>query len=122
MVKPLKIEAGDESPLVLLDKDNGIFEISGRSFPEDSAAFYAPVLAWIKAYTLNPNPTTEFTFKLDYSNTSSSKFIYDLIVMLKSINGITIKWCYREDDEDMLQAGSDLSEQVLVPFKFDKYR
>lgn len=120
-MEPLKIEPGDESPSVLLDKANGIFEISGRSFPEDSANFYTPVLTWIKAYALDPNESTEFVFKLEYSNTASSKFIHDIIIALKAVKSMKIMWCYQEDDEDMLQAGLEFAEQVGIPFKFKKF-
>jgi hypothetical protein len=120
-MEALKIEPADESPSVWLDKGNAIFEISGRSFPEDSANFYSPVLSWIKAYATVPNETTEFTFKLDYSNTASSKVIYDILISLQTVQGVKITWWYNEDEEDMLQAGLELSEQINIPFQFKKY-
>ncbi len=46
----LNLEGTEDTPKIILDKKNGIFEISGRSLPEDSAEFYRPVLEWIEKY------------------------------------------------------------------------
>ena len=39
----LKIAGTDETPAVVLNIEKGIFEISGRSLPEDSPEFYNPL-------------------------------------------------------------------------------
>ena len=54
----LHFEGSDDTPAITLDKRNGIFEISGRSLPEDSAVFYEPVLKWIELYKKEPNVNT----------------------------------------------------------------
>ena len=46
----LNLEGTEDTPKIILDKSNGIFEISGRSLPEDSAEFFQPVLDWLKSY------------------------------------------------------------------------
>src|SRR5260221_14367576 len=116
----LNIEGTDDTPRVVLDKEHNIFEISGRSLPEDSVDFYKPILKWITDYKQDSNTTTEFVFKLEYSNTSSSKLIQDILTALKEINGIKVIWCYRQDDEDMEEAGGEIFGQrkILFEFKF----
>ncbi|HEY9009027.1 DUF1987 domain-containing protein [Ohtaekwangia sp.] len=114
----LQITGTDDTPSVTLNKADGVFELSGRSLPEDALAFYDPVFKWLKAYANEPNATTEFTFKLDYFNTASSKVILDLLQFLKNINGIRIVWYAEDDDEEILDAGKEYSEQVDVPFEF----
>ena len=47
----IKIVGTDDTPSVTLDVTNEIFEISGRSLPEDVAAFYEPILDWIERYS-----------------------------------------------------------------------
>ena len=42
----IKIVGTDDTPSVTLDVANEIFEISGRSLPEDVAVFYEPILDW----------------------------------------------------------------------------
>jgi len=117
----LNLEGAEDTPKIILDKKNGIFEISGRSLPEDSAEFYRPVLEWIESYGAGPNPSTEFAFKLEYFNTASSKLILDVLSALEDIKGIKIIWYFHEDDEDMEEAGEEFSELVEIPFEFKTY-
>lgn len=117
----IRVEATDETPKVTLDAGAGIFEFAGKSLPEDVTQFYNPILDWLEGYGLSPNPKSEFVFKMDYFNTASSKLILDILMKLEEIaqegNDIVIKWYYREDDEDMEEAGEEYSEIVEVPFE-----
>lgn len=117
----LNLEGTEDTPKIMLDKTNGIFEISGRSLPEDSAEFYRPVLEWIEQYNSSPNPSTDFMFKLEYFNTASSKLILDVLSALEDIKGMKISWYFHEDDEDMEEAGQEFSELVELPFEFKTY-
>ena len=117
----LNLEGTEDTPKIILDKSNGIFEISGRSLPEDSAEFYQPVLDWLAEYAGSSNPKTDFVFKLEYFNTASSKLILDVLSKLENIDSITVHWYYHEDDEDMEEAGQEFAELVEVPFEFATY-
>jgi hypothetical protein len=121
-MQALKILETDDSPRIVLDKENGFFEISGRSLPEDSAEFYGPVLNWIEAYTQAPNETSHFVFKLDYSNTASSKFIHEIFLRIEKVKGVKVSWWYLDEDEDMEEAGKEFAEQVSIPFEFVRYQ
>lgn len=117
----LNLKGTEDTPTIILDQKNGIFEISGRSLPEDSAEFYKPVLEWIKAYGAAANASTDFTFKLEYFNTASSKLILDVLSALEDIKGMKILWYFHDDDEDMEEAGQEFSELVEIPFEFKTY-
>jgi hypothetical protein len=117
----LNLEGTEDTPKIILDKKNGIFEISGRSLPEDSAEFYRPVLEWIDDYGKDPNANTDFVFKLEYFNTASSKLILDVLSALEDIKSMKILWYFHEDDEDMEEAGQEFSELVEIPFEFKTY-
>jgi hypothetical protein len=117
----LFLKGTDELPSVQLDKANGIFEISGRSLPEDSIDFYRPILDWILKYRIDPNPTTEFVLKLDYMNTSSSKLVQDLLHTLEMVKDAKVVWYYQEDDEDMEEMGKEYAELTNLPFEFRTY-
>jgi len=117
----LNIEGAEDTPKIILDKNNGIFEISGRSLPEDSAEFYRPVLEWLRSYAKVANPTMDFVIKLEYFNTASSKLILDVLSTLEDIKGTTIQWYHHEDDEDMEDAGKEFSELVEISFEFKTY-
>jgi hypothetical protein len=117
----INLEGTEDTPKIVLDKQNGIFEISGRSLPEDAADFYQPILDWLDKYRDSANPNTSFNFKLEYFNTASSKLILDVLSKLEEIAGTSIVWYYHEDDEDMEEAGEEFSELVDVPFEFKAY-
>lgn len=117
----LNLEGTADTPKIILDSQNKIFEISGRSLPEDSAEFYKPVLEWIARYAQQPADSTDFYFKLEYFNTSSSKLILDVLSALEDIKGMTIYWCYSEDDEDMEEAGREFAELVEIPFEYQAH-
>ncbi len=117
----LTIKGTGNTPSIILDKKNGIFEISGRSLPDDASGIYNPVLEWIKAYGITPNPTTEFALKFDYLNTASSKLILDIFSALSTIKGAKILWYFHDDDEDMEEVGEELAELTDIPFEFKTY-
>ncbi|SDJ96545.1 protein of unknown function [Catalinimonas alkaloidigena] len=117
----ISLEGTEDTPKIILDGKNGIYEISGRSLPEDSAEFYGPVLEWLDQYADAPNSATEFVFKLEYFNTASSKLILDILSKLEDIDNASVVWYYDEDDEDMQEAGEEFSELVEVPFEFKTF-
>ena len=121
----VNIKGTDDTPKVILDKSNSLFEISGRSLPEDVNMFYEPILKWIEQYTEQPNSETIFNFKLEYFNTASSKVILDIMLKLEEIheagNKVIVRWHHRDDEEDMLEAGEEYADIVAIPFEYVVY-
>jgi len=121
------ISNGDGTyPKVILDPENNRFEISGKSLPEDADTFYNELLDWLEAYRKNPNPETNFVIKLEAFNIASSKRILFLLYKLNDIaaagNKVLVRWCYKEDDDDMYEVGMDFAFMVKIPFKFVSYQ
>ena len=125
MINSIKIDGKEDTPKVILDPNNNLFEISGRSLPEDAIQFYEPILTWLNEYSRNPNANTELNIKLSYFNTASSKLILDILMILEEMveNGkqCDIKWYYELDDEDMEEAGEEYSELIEIPFELIQY-
>jgi hypothetical protein len=121
----IKIAGTEDTPNVILDVDNDIMEISGRSLPEDVSSFYDPLLNWLDEYAQSPKAKTIFNFKLVYFNTASSKLILDILMKLEEIheagNEVVVKWFFPEDDEDMEEAGEEYADIVDVPFEQVSY-
>jgi len=119
---PLLIEAQESTPKVSFDKESSKFEISGKSFPEESRKFYAPVFEWLEEYAHNPNDKTWFEFKMEYFNSASSLILLEIMNILdkmnKADNEVKIIWNYLEGDDDMLEAGEEYAELVNVPFEY----
>lgn len=117
----LKIEATSKSPYVMFDPSGGILEIRGRSIPENSVEFYAPLMELLENYVKKPLPRIKVDIQLEYFNTSSSKCILDIFKKLEIIksNGyeVIVNWHYEEDDEDMQEAGEDY--QSITNLKFN---
>ena len=120
----INIKGTEDSPSVIIDFDNGIFEISGRSMPENVKSFYEPIIDSISSVAADisqyPHPI-HFTFKMIYFNTASSKIILDILLILEEMHkagkDITIHWYYKENDEDMLEAGEGYAELIDIPFE-----
>ena len=111
-----------KTPYLLLDPQNKTILIKGRSIPENSVQFYAPVLQaldnWI-AEKIKDKITV--SIQLEYFNTSSSKRILDIFKKLQELHKlgaqVDITWIYEKDDEDMMEAGQDYQTIVGIPFK-----
>ena len=92
-------------PLVNFNYYSGVCEIVGESYMEETYKFYEPVIRWLKDYMQEKKPI-EFNFKLTYFNTASSRFILEILDMLKSYqdNGgqVKVSWYYKRKDPDML--------------------
>lgn len=120
-METIKIKGTEDTPYIYLDKTREVFEISGRSLPEDVNAFYEPILTWLDEYQEEPLESTDFVFKMQYFNTASSKLILDIMMKLEELkeNGHNVKitWFYDQDDEDMEEAGEEFSEIVDIPFE-----
>lgn len=120
-MEPIIIEGTPKTPTIKFDSAQGIFEIKGRSIPENSVEFYKPLVDWLDSYKETPLPKTVVNIRLEYFNTSSSKCILDVFKKLETIhkakNEVEVNWYYEEDDEDMLEAGEDYESIIRVPFK-----
>lgn len=123
----IKIQGSDDTPKVTLDANPGnpVFEISGRSLPEDVVAFYEPILEWLDEYAGDPLEKTVFDFKLEYFNTASSKLLLDVLLKLEDMyddgNDVLVRWHFPDDDEDMEEAGEEYADIVEVPFEQVSY-
>ncbi len=120
----LKIPRTLDTPEVVLDKENGIIELSAKSIPEDAYSFYKTVYEWLEMYIKSPAPTTFFIMRLEYYNTASTKQLYSLLFFLKSMKDkseIIVEWHCRNIDEEMYSNGLHLQELLGLKFNFIFY-
>ncbi|MEN9443511.1 MAG: hypothetical protein RIS47_401 [Bacteroidota bacterium] len=120
-----KAQGTDDTPEVVLDPNSGKFKITGKSFSEDVAGFFEPILDWLDLYAKHPNKKTEVELKLVYFNSASSKLLLDILLKLEEMVSagfeVLVKWHYAEDDEDMQDAGEEYADIVEVPFEHISY-
>jgi|ERR1035437_4602210 hypothetical protein len=111
----------EDTPSIILDATNKIFQIAYRSLPEDANGFYEPVLKWLDAFYLNPPQKLEFVFFFEYFNTSSAKQIAKILLFLEKLSHkseVVILWKYAKNDADMHATGLRYSKSLSLNFQF----
>jgi hypothetical protein len=120
-METLSITATSLTPSIRFEQ-LGIMEIHGKSIPENSDEFWAPVIDWFKKYMNAPAEKTVFRVDIAYLNISSSKNILHLLYQLNDLKdrGLSaeVEWYYYLADRDMLEVGKDYEHMVRVPFTF----
>lgn len=121
----IRIKGESDVPTVILDRENNIFEMSGRSLPANSIMFFGPILEWLDDYAKNPLPRTEFVFRMTYYNTSSAKQILEILLRLEDIykNGhdVRVTWFYESGNIDIEDAGAEYASIMDVPIIMTSY-
>lgn len=124
-MEPLIIQPTEDTPKIVLDLQNGTFEISGRSLPEDVSEFYQPVFDKFSNLSSTSVPRLDLDFKLDYYNTASSKLFLEMFSRLEEINKtgchVCVKWHYDYRDKEMLEAGEEYAEHIDIEFEMIKF-
>jgi len=115
-------EGTPKTPKIAVDNEKGNIEISGRSNPENSREFFAPFIEWLAAYLEDPAELTTITINLEHFNTSSSKYVLDILKKIKRLaeedKAFKIVWMYEDDDEEMLDTAE--AYEAMVGLKFEK--
>lgn len=120
------------SPEINFSPDEDIFLIRGTSSPEDVRALYYPVLDWLRLFVDNiikgednkysSAVPLKFQADLDYFNSSSAKFLFDIFLELKRITTIGIpvivEWFHEEEDIDLKEAGNDIALLADMEFTY----
>lgn len=115
------IKGTSKTPTVKLNREEGTLFFSGRSIPENTFDFYAPINDWIDDYCESPSKLTVISIRLEYFNTSSSKCLLDVFKKLENIQTeelqVLVNWYFETEDEDMQEAGEDYRAIVSLPFE-----
>lgn len=96
-------------------------EISGHSRMADPGTFYLELTDDLLQYFHQFRKTLILEFKLEYINTGSSKWIFQMLHNIQQkVSGkglVQVYWHYEEDDEVILQAGEILRASLDLDFK-----
>lgn len=107
------------TPEVVLDAQMGYISFEGKSRPEDPDAFFVPITNWMLEYVKEPAEKTIVDFKFSYFNTSTSKKIIEILMILDILyinkKDIEINWYYNANDEDLLEDGEMFNELNETP-------
>jgi hypothetical protein len=112
------------TPAIEFNYQTGDLLISGESYPENSAEFYKPIFSWLNKY-IEAKKDINFSFKLTYFNTSSSKAILDIIELLENyhLNGgkVMLNWYFEEEDDDIEDSGIEFTSDLQMPYNLIPY-
>lgn len=115
------IRETSKTPSVKFDAESGLFEIKGKSIPENSTGFYKPLFEYLERYSAAPAQRTVLSVRLEYFNTSSSNRIHSLFKRFEKIylgnRDVLIRWYCENGDENMRDAGKDFKTILQVPFE-----
>lgn len=109
----LYIAATATSPEVDFRFDQHQLSLNGESYPENSAAFYTPVIQSLSAYLATcGNAEITVDIALSYFNSSSTKMLFSIFDALdlaaKAGNKVLLNWYHDDEDETILEFGQEL--------------
>ncbi|RJX74075.1 DUF1987 domain-containing protein [Pseudomonas sp. LS-2] len=107
------IEATATSPEVDFRFDQNLLSMKGESYPENAAAFYAPIVQHLRAYLASrEGAVITANIALAYFNSSSTKMLFSIFDALDQAaeagNQIIVNWYHEEEDETIFEFGEEL--------------
>jgi len=131
-MQKLFLKQTQTTPEINFSPAENVFVIRGTSSPEDVRALYYPVIEWTKIFVddvldgqlriYKPGNPLNLSIDLSYFNSSSAKFLYDILAEMRRLSeaGIPVKvlWHHDEEDIDMKEAGSDIAQLVEMEFTY----
>jgi hypothetical protein len=101
-----KIDASEDTPLFLFDKDLCCIHIKGVSMPENAFEFYDPLEKMILE-NISGSPVLEI--ELSYMNSMSNKQLLKLIKQLASkSSSLKVIWKYAKGDSLIKNKGEEI--------------
>ncbi|HRC89010.1 MAG TPA: DUF1987 domain-containing protein [Bacteroidales bacterium] len=102
--------------------EKNMLEVKGRSIPENPEAIFKRLDEWITDH-FKTSDNLDVDFILEYINSGSSKFLYEILKKLANyINKgkkVNIRWLYEEDDEAMLELGEHYRDTAGIPLTIE---
>jgi hypothetical protein len=130
-MEPIRISPTETTPRVILDHTADQFEIGGESRPENARKFYGPIIEWFDKYNQflywlkndkgdGYKKDLQISFTFDYLNSTSIKFVYDLLKKIEELKAnstnLRINWHYEPGDEDMKESGEEYARMISLDF------
>jgi hypothetical protein len=110
------LEKSQNSPKVIMNKSKGLIELEGKSYPENTFAFYRPITEWLKQYFkdyIDENKITIINFKFLYFNSATTQIIFEILDIIEEskVKNIKIYWFYDKENKNGLEDYEDYSEE-----------
>jgi len=110
------LEQSENTPKVIMSQAKGLIEFEGKSYPENTFAFYRPITEWLKYYFNNhpnENEVTTVNFKFLYFNSATTQIIFEILDIFQdsNIKNMKIYWFYDKENKNGLEDYEDYSEE-----------
>lgn len=113
----ISVEGTDRTPKVEFDFASNRFLIGGYSYPENVQEFFWPLMNPLHKHLESlDGANVEFEFSFQYFHSSSAQVLFSLFDQLEACasrgNTVKVTWYFEADDDNMEEAGEDLSEDA----------
>jgi hypothetical protein len=114
------IDATDRSPKVILDRQESVLMIEGRSYPEEGMDFFDPIVMRFRSLQESENPIRTIHIRLEYYNSSTTKALAELFTALersaKNGNEAKVIWEFEQDDDGIQEDITMFQETYALTF------
>lgn len=114
------IDATDRSPKVILDRQESVLMIEGRSYPEEGMDFFDPIVMRFRSIQESENPIRTIHIRLEYYNSSTTKALAELFTALersaKNGNETKVIWEFEQDDDGIQEDIAMFQETYALSF------
>ena len=119
-MESLVLAATTSTPGVRFDAATGLLALSGESYPENSHAFFQPLLSWVSGILSGTGLPVRLDVALTYLNTSSIKSLMDIFDLLEEAHQggreVAVTWYYDEENDRALEMAEEFREDFTLPF------
>ena len=110
------LEHSENSPRVTMNLDEAFIEFEGKSYPENTFAFYRPITEWLKRYFQiysKSKKCTTINFKFTYFNSATTQIIFEILDIIEEaeVKNIEIYWFYDNESKNGFEDYEDYSEE-----------
>ncbi len=104
----------------MLDRQDSVLKIEGRSYPEEGMDFFDPIILRFRTLQDTEDPIRTIHVRLEYYNSATSKALAELfnsLVKAKTQGHIVkVIWEYEEEDEGIQEDVDMYIETFDLPF------
>lgn len=115
------IDASERSPSVVLDRQESVLKLEGRSYPEEGMDFFDPIIIRFRTLQDTENPIRVIHVRLEYYNSATSKALAELfnsLVKAKTLgHDVKVIWEYEEEDDGIQEDVDMFIETFDLPFE-----
>jgi hypothetical protein len=109
-------------PGIVYYPDANRLVLAGRSIPENPELIFTRLDTWITSH-FEKNKALEVNIQLEYINSGSSKYLYEILRKLTGYSQsgklVRMRWLYEEEDEAMLELGEHYRDNAGIPLEID---